>query len=112
MTEEHVIIIAIILCVIAAWMLNTYWFRQLATETKSEFNNSRTIFYTEKPQEDGTMICYLHNKSKLKESEVIWRLSPNGLSVSEDGGRTYKATIPKDDENIWIRVGNLKKSEE
>lgn len=50
---------------------------------------SNGLYKTEEVLEDGSTIYYMHNKPKLEESDIIWRLTANAISVSSDGGKTY-----------------------
>ena len=50
---------------------------------------SSGLYKTEEVLEDGSIIYYMHNKPKLEESDIIWRLTANAISVSSDGGKTY-----------------------
>lgn len=50
---------------------------------------SSGLYKTEEVLEDGSTIYYMHNKPKLEESDIIWRLTANAISVSSDGGKTY-----------------------
>ena len=50
---------------------------------------SSGLYKTEELLEDGSTIYYMHNKPKLEESDIIWRLTANAISVSSDGGKTY-----------------------
>lgn len=48
-------------------------------------------YKTEEKQADGSTIYYMHDKPTLAESQNIWRMSANVFSVSDDGGKTWKA---------------------
>lgn len=48
-------------------------------------------YKTEETQADGSTIYYMHDKPTLAESKNIWRMSANVFSVSDDGGKTWKA---------------------
>lgn len=50
-------------------------------------------YKTEEVQSDGSTIYYMHDKPTLSESKNIWRMSSNVFSVSNDGGKTWKAGI-------------------
>lgn len=50
-------------------------------------------YKTEEKQADGSTIYYMHDKPTLAESQNIWRMSANVFSVSDDGGKTWKAGI-------------------
>lgn len=49
------------------------------------------IYKTEEKVEDGSTIFYMHNKSMLKESDTIWKMTSDAFVVSTDGGKTWNA---------------------
>lgn len=53
--------------------------------------NTLGFFYTEKVQEDGSVITYRHDKPTLADSKVIYKTSADGFFLSVDGGQTWKA---------------------
>ena len=64
--------------------------REAAIKTLSDkMAESSGLYKTEGVLEDGSTIYYMHNKPKLEESDIIWRLTANAISVSSDGGKTY-----------------------
>lgn len=64
--------------------------REAAIKTLSDkMAESSGLYKTEEVLEDGSTIYYMHNKPKLEESDIIWRLTANAISVSSDGGKTY-----------------------
>jgi hypothetical protein len=52
-------------------------------------NSSSGLYMTQKPQQDGSIIYYMHNKATMAESNIIWKLTAEALAVSIDGGKTY-----------------------
>lgn len=89
---------------------------QLLTQLMSQ---SLGLFKTEQVQEDGSIIYIMHNKSDLKSSNIQWKMTANGMAVSNDYGKTWKAGIDKDGNAIfnimsviginfdWARGGTL-----
>lgn len=78
---------------------------QLLTQLMSQ---SLGLFKTEQVQEDGSIIYIMHNKSDLKSSNIQWKMTANGLAVSNDYGKTWKAGVDKDGNavfNIMSAVG-------
>lgn len=52
-------------------------------------NSSSGLYMTQEPQQDGSVIYYMHNKSTIAESNIIWKLTAEAFAVSIDGGKTY-----------------------
>lgn len=52
-------------------------------------NSSSGLYMTQEPQQDGSIIYYMHNKSTIAESNIIWKLTAEAFAVSIDGGKTY-----------------------
>ena len=59
--------------------------QRLAETLKS----SSGLYMTQEPQQDGSIIYYMHNKPTIKESNIIWKLTAEAFAVSIDGGKTY-----------------------
>jgi hypothetical protein len=78
---------------------------QLLTQLMSQ---SLGLFKTEQVQEDGSIIYIMHNKADLNSSNIQWKMTANGLAVSNDYGKTWKAGIDKDGNavfNIMSAIG-------
>lgn len=70
--------------------------------------NTLGFFYTEKIQEDGSVITYRHDKSTLADSKVIYKTSADGFFLSVDGGQTWKAGFNSNGDavlNILYAIG-------
>lgn len=52
-------------------------------------NSSSGLYMTQEPQQDGSIIYYMHNKSTMVKSNIIWKLTAEAFAVSIDGGKTY-----------------------
>lgn len=52
-------------------------------------SSSSGLYMTQEPQQDGSIIYYMHNKSTIAESNIIWKLTAEAFAVSIDGGKTY-----------------------
>ena len=52
-------------------------------------NSSSGLYMTQEPQQDGSIVYYMHNKSTIAESNIIWKLTAEAFAVSIDGGKTY-----------------------
>lgn len=52
-------------------------------------SSSSGLYMTQKPQQDGSIIYYMHNKPTIAESNIIWKLTAEAFAVSIDGGKTY-----------------------
>lgn len=59
------------------------------------------LFKTEQVQEDGSIIYIMHNKADLNSSNIQWKMTANGMAVSNDYGKTWKAGIDKDGNAIF-----------
>nr|DAI65404.1 MAG TPA: endosialidase chaperone [Caudoviricetes sp.] len=78
---------------------------QLLTQLMSQ---SLGLFKTEQVQEDGSIVYIMHNKADLNSSNIQWKMTANGLAVSNDYGKTWKAGVDKDGNavfNIMSAVG-------
>lgn len=51
------------------------------------------VYKTAETNEDGSKIFYFHNSPSLSESQVRWKITANGIAVSNDYGETYTAGI-------------------
>lgn len=71
---------------------------QLLTQLISQ---SLGLFKTEQVQEDGSIIYIMHNKADLNSSNIQWKMTANGMAVSNDYGKTWKAGIDKDGNAIF-----------
>lgn len=81
--------------------------------------NAMGIFETVEKQEDGSVICYAHDKQTLAESQIIWKKSRDAFAVSFDGRATWHGMTAEG--NIvaqvltviginadWINAGSIK----
>lgn len=64
--------------------------REMAVQRLEEtLKNSSGLYETSVPQEDGSVITYLHDKPTLKESKNVIKFTAEAIGVSNDGGETY-----------------------
>lgn len=78
---------------------------QLLTQLMSQ---SLGLFKTEQKQEDGSIIYIMHNKADLNSSNIQWKMTADGVAVSNDYGKTWNAGIDKNGNatfNIMSAVG-------
>lgn len=54
-----------------------------------KLNSSSGLYMTQEPQQDGSIVYYMHNKATMAESNIIWKLTAEAFAVSTDGGKTY-----------------------
>lgn len=54
-----------------------------------KLSSSSGLYMTQEPQQDGSIIYYMHNKPTIAESNIIWKLTAEAFAVSIDGGKTY-----------------------
>ena len=52
-------------------------------------NSSSGLYMTQEPQQDGSIIYYMHNKATIAKSNIIWKLTAEAFAVSINGGKTY-----------------------
>ena len=71
---------------------------QMLTQLMSQ---SLGLFKTEQVQEDGSIIYIMHNKVDLNSSNIQWKMTANGMAVSNDYGKTWKTGIDKDGNAIF-----------
>lgn len=84
---------------VAQTQLSTYDKQmQLLTQLMSQ---SLGLFKTEQMQEDGSIIYIMHNKADLNSSNIQWKMTANGMAVSNDYGKTWKAGVDKDGNAIF-----------
>lgn len=81
--------------------------------------NAMGYYETIETQDDGSIICYMHDKEKLSESQTIWKKTVDGIFISSDGGKTYIAGVDKNGNAVlkilategivadWIKAGIL-----
>lgn len=89
-------------------------------ELKVRIDNSPGLFTTEVIQPNGSAIFYMHDKPKLSESMIVWKMTAEAWGVSTDGGKNYNAGMTVDGDTIvriltavgvnadWIKTGALK----
>ena len=77
----------------------TQW-EQAIEDLANRVGISSGLYTTEELQPDGSTIFYLHNKQTLKESDIIWKMTAETLTVSTDGGKSWNAGITVDGEVI------------
>ena len=58
-------------------------------ELNRQLAESSGMYATAQKQEDGSTIYYMHDKVKLEDSGIIWKLTADALGISTDGGKTY-----------------------
>ena len=64
--------------------------REKAVERLEEtLKTSSGLYETSVPQEDGSIITYLHDKLTLAESKNVIKFTAEAIGVSNDGGKTY-----------------------
>lgn len=64
--------------------------REAAIQRLAEtLKSSSGLYMTQGPQQDGSIIYYMHNKPTIAESNIIWKLTAEAFAVSIDGGKTY-----------------------
>ena len=73
----------------------TQWENELEGLSK-RLNESPGLYTTEEEDSDGGKIFYWHNKSNLKDSDIIWKMTAEACGVSTDGGKTWNTGLSVD----------------
>lgn len=58
-----------------------------------KLESSSGLYCTKDEQPDGSIIYYMHDKAKLSESMIIWKMTAEAIGISTDGGKTYPTGI-------------------
>lgn len=58
-----------------------------------KLESSSGLYCTKDEQPDGSTIYYMHDKAKLFESMIIWKMTAEAIGISTDGGKTYPTGI-------------------
>ena len=81
--------------------------------------NAMGYYETIETQDDGSIICYMHDKENLSDSKTIWKKTVDSIFISSDGGKTYIAGVGKNGNAVlkilategivadWINAGTL-----
>ena len=68
--------------------------RETAIENLArKLESSSGLYCTKDEQPDGSTIYYMHDKAKLSESMIIWKMTAEAIGISTDGGKTYPTGI-------------------
>ena len=51
--------------------------------------DSSGLYVTGEEQEDGSTVWCAHDKPELADSQIVWRLTAEGIGISTDGGNTW-----------------------
>lgn len=70
----------------------TQW-EQAMEHLTEQVANASGLYTTEEVQDDGSIIYYMHNKPTLEESDMVWKMTAETITVSTDGGKTWNAGI-------------------
>lgn len=88
-------------------------------ELAIRLENSPGVFTTVETDTGGGKIYYLHNKPKLSDSDMVWKMTAEALAVSTDGGKTWNAGMTVDGDTVvriltatgvnadWINTGTI-----
>lgn len=79
--------------------------RDLAIKALGEsLSNAKGLYHTEAEQPDGSIIYYLHDKPSTGESQIIYKISADGIGISTDYGKTYATGLTADGDAILKRI--------
>lgn len=79
---------------------NKKQWEQAIKNLSQQVANSSGLYTTKEEQPDGSTIFYMHNKPTLEESDIVWKMTAETLTVSTDGGKTWNAGITVNGEVI------------
>lgn len=89
-------------------------------ELSKRLAESSGTYTTIETQPDGSNIYYLHNKPKLSDSDIVWKMTAEAWAVSTDGGQHWNGGMTVDGDVIariltatgvnadWINTGTIK----
>lgn len=80
--------------------INKNQWEQAIENLSQQVANASGLYTTTKKQPDGSTIFYMHNKPTLEESDIIWMMTAETLTVSTDGGHSWNAGIAVNGEVI------------
>lgn len=80
--------------------VNKSQWEQAMEQLSQQVANASGLYTTEEEQPDGSTIFYMHNKPTLEESDIVWKMTAETLTVSTDGGKTWNAGITVNGEVI------------
>lgn len=62
------------------------------------------LYMTNATQPDGSVIYYMHNKTNLSDSTIVWKMTAEAFGISTDGGRTYPYGLDVSGDAILKRI--------
>lgn len=80
--------------------VNKSQWEQAMEQLSQQVANASGLYTTEEEQPDGSTIFYMHNKPTLEESDIVWKMTAETLTVSTDGGKSWNAGITVNGEVI------------
>lgn len=80
--------------------INKNQWEQAIENLSQQVANASGLYTTTKKQPDGSTIFYMHNKPTLEESDIVWKMTAETLTVSTDGGHSWNAGITVNGEVI------------
>ena len=93
--------------------------QQAIDNLNTKLENSPGLYTTTETAAGGGKIYYLHDKPKLSDSMIVWKMTAEAWGVSTDGGKTYNAGMTVDGDTIvrilsavgvnadWIKTGTM-----
>lgn len=73
-------------------------------EMNKQLAESSGMYITSEKQEDGSTIYYAHDKPKLDESQIVWKMTATAIGISADGGKTYPYGLDVSGKAILDRI--------
>lgn len=93
-------------------------------ELSKRISQSSGLYTTVEESQGGGKVYYLHNKSLLSDSDIVWKMTAEAWGVSTDGGNTWNGGMTVDGDTIvrildavgvranWINTGEFKVTDE
>lgn len=76
----------------------------LIAQVSKQVADSSGLYSTQVKQSDGSYIYYMHDKPKLADSKVIYKLTADAIAISTDGGDTYATSISAAGDAVLQRI--------
>ena len=79
--------------------------REVALDKALEMlENASGMFKTVQRLDDGSEVIWLHDKSDLQSSQIVWKVTVDGVGISVDGGKTYPTVLAASGVAILNRI--------
>lgn len=69
-----------------------------------DLENASGLYSTTKREDDGSYTYYLHDKRDLASSQIVYRVTADGIAISTDGGENYTTGLSANGDAILNRI--------